>query len=263
MNKKTAYFLVFTYLISGLGWGSLLILTREGLLEFGQPLFMIPFILAGFGPTIAPFIAIALTEGRPGIKAYSQRLFKFKIPFLYYLFPLISLLFLGLVSAVVNRSLSPRLMTLTQNPPMILLGFFIQSFIFGGLEELGWRGLLQHELQQKQQIGFTYLVVWLSWAVWHLPLFFIPGVSQFGKNFWVFALYALFFTLIFGWAYGRTRSIPLAVLGHTLVNTLSAVGYLNFLNRGFIRWSTLLIIMAALISLHIFFPVNPPSDQST
>ena len=259
MHKKTLYFLLFTFLISGLGWGGLSIFARNGLLKFGQPLFMIPFLLAGFGPTIAPFIAIALTDGKPGFTAYQKRLFNYKVSFLYYLFPLVSLLFLGLVSALVNKSLSPRLMTLTQNPPLILFGFFVQSLLFGGLEELGWRGFLQHELQKKHQIGITYLFVWLFWAVWHLPLFFIPGVSQYGKNFWVFSIYALFFTMIFGWNYGRTKSIPLAILGHALVNMLSAVGYLNFLNRGFIRWSTLLIIMVALLSLHIFFPVKNAS----
>ena len=85
MDKKLRYFLFFTFLISWLGWGSLLGLTRAGLLEFGQPLFMIPFILAGFGPTIAPFIAIAMTEGKAGLKNYFYRLFKFKVWCITYL----------------------------------------------------------------------------------------------------------------------------------------------------------------------------------
>ena len=217
---------------------------------------MIPFILAGFGPTIAPFIAISITEGKAGLKNYRKRLFKFKVAFWYYLFPFFSLIFLGLVSALVNKNLSQRLGSVAQSAPLLIFGIFVQSFFFGGLEELGWRGLLQHELQKKYQIGLVYLIVWITWALWHLPLFFIPGVSQYGQNFWVFTIYALFFSLIFGWVYGRTKSIPLAILGHTLVNTLSAVGYLTFLNRGFIRLPTFIIIFVVLLGLHIVLPIK-------
>ena len=256
MNKKTRYFLFFTFLISWIGWGILLVLTRAGLLEFGQPLFMITFIVAGFGPTIAPFIAIAVTDGKAGLKNYLNRLLRLKVSFWYYLFPLMSLIFLGLVSALVNNNLTQRIINVSQIPPLLIFGIFIQSFLFGGLEELGWRGLLQHELQKKYQIGLVYLIVWVTWALWHLPLFFIPGVSQYRQNFWVFAIYALFFSLIFGWVYGRTKSIPLAILGHTLVNTLSAVGYLTFLNRGFIRLTTFIIIFIVLLVLHIALPIK-------
>lgn len=34
-------------------------------------------------------------------------------------------------------------------------------------------------------------MTWVIWAVWHYPLFHIPGISQYGLNFWIFSVYAL------------------------------------------------------------------------
>jgi len=256
MNKKVIYFLFATFLITGLGWGSLYFLSRAGNLEFGEPLFMILFAIAGFGPTFAPFIALALTEKKAGFKEYGERLFRFKISPGYYLLILVILILLGLVPALVQGDGLTKLSSLAQISWQTVPILFLSSFFLGGLEELGWRGFLQHELHKKYSIGFVTLIVWVLWSLWHVPLFFIPGVSQFGQNFWVFSVYALFFSLILGWFYGRTHSIPIAILGHTLINTLAALGYLNFLENATIHWATLLIVTPALVGLYLVFPVK-------
>jgi len=261
MNKKTGLFLLFTYLITGICWGSVFFLARSGMSEFGQPLFMILFLLGGFGPTVAPFIAIALTESKAGLEDYRKRLGKFHVSVWYYMMPLISLLILGLIPALIDSSTGDLLSAFTDTPILMMLVFFFQSTLLGGLEELGWRGFLQHELHKKYHLGIVYLIVWVTWAVWHLPLFFIPGVSQYGQNFWIFGIYTLFFSLLLGWVYGRTRSIPVAVFGHALVNLLAAIGYLDFLNQGTIHWATVVITLILLLGLHLVLPVRKISEE--
>ena len=256
MNRKIFYYLLVTFLITGVGWGNLIFLTRAGKLEFGEPLFLIPFIIAGFGPTIAPFIALACTEKKTGFKAYFERLFRFKVSPIYYVLTFVFLILLGLIPSMVRVEMLEKLSTLTQISWLTVPVFFLSSFFFGGLEELGWRGFLQHELQKKYSIGVVTMIVWVLWALWHIPLFLIPGVSQFGKSFWVFGIYALFFSLILGWLYGRTHSIPLVILGHTLINTFAAMGFLNFLEDATIHWATLLIVTSVLVSLYLLFPVK-------
>lgn len=219
---------------------------------------MILFMFGGFGPTFAPFIAIALTDGKPGFRQYRKRLFKFNAPLGYYLFTLIALLILGLIPALIDNDLNRLLSAFADTPPLLILVYFIQSFFLGGLEELGWRGYLQHQLQKKH-IGIAYLLVWLTWALWHLPLFYIPGLSQSGQNFWIFGLYTLFFSLIFGWVYSRTQSIPLAVLGHTLVNVLAAIGYLNFLQTDSIHWLTMVLVVLLMLGVHWLLPYQRSS----
>jgi uncharacterized protein len=256
MTKKIALFLLFTFAITGICWGSVYFLARFGTIQFGDPLFMILFLLGGFGPTFAPFITISLTDRKPGIREYRKRLFKFGVSFWYYLFLIISLVILGLIPALINRNLDNLLSTISQTPIVLLLLFFVQSFFLGGLEELGWRGYLQHELQKQHNMGISYLVVWVLWTLWHLPLFYIPGVSQYGQNFWIFSINSLFFSLILGWVYARTRSIPMAVIGHALINLLFAIGYLTFLNSREIHWLTIGITLILLLGLHVILPVR-------
>ena len=148
-----------------------------------------------------------------------------------------------------------------QTSPLFIIVIFLQSILLGGLEELGWRGFLQHELHKKYPIELVYLIVSLIWALWHLPLFFIPGVSQFGQNFWIFGIYSLFFSLILGWGYGRTQSIPMAVFGHALVNVLAGIGYLDFLNRGTIHWLTILIVLSLLVGLNLILPIRKFTEK--
>ncbi|SFN90738.1 CAAX protease self-immunity [Pseudonocardia ammonioxydans] len=45
-------------------------------------------------------------------------------------------------------------------------------------EEFGWRGYAQPRLCRRLGPVATSAVLGAGWAVWHLPLFFVPGTSQ-------------------------------------------------------------------------------------
>jgi membrane protease YdiL (CAAX protease family) len=64
----------------------------------------------------------------------------------------------------------------------------------------------------------------LIWSLWHLPLFFLPGVGQYGTNFPVFATGLVGGALILAWLYGRTESILLCILFHASWNAVAALG---------------------------------------
>ena len=81
--------------------------------------------------------------------------------------------------------------TLLSNPiglPMLVL----TTFFFGPLpEEPGWRGYALDRLQSRWNAVIASLVLATVWALWHLPLFFIPGSYQqeigFGTaGFWLY-----------------------------------------------------------------------------
>ena len=67
-----------------------------------------------------------------------------------------------------------------------------------GLEEAGWRYIAFPELDKK--FGFTLfaLITGIIWAFWHLPLFYIPGVNQYGKNFIGFTVLAIGLSFMLG-----------------------------------------------------------------
>lgn len=104
---------------------------------------------------------------------------------------------------------------LHQQLSYLLLGFILYSF----LEEVGWRGYLQGELEDKSPFSQA-CIIGLLWFVWHLKF--------------SFSLNALIFLalLIFGsWGIGRvardTHSLVLCACFHTLYN-FSSHGWFTF-----------------------------------
>ncbi|QLG51066.1 CPBP family intramembrane glutamic endopeptidase [Natrinema halophilum] len=57
-------------------------------------------------------------------------------------------------------------------PLHLLFGFFLLNiFLFGGVEEFGWRGFLQPQFQERMSVLTASLAVGVLWWTWHLPLF--------------------------------------------------------------------------------------------
>jgi membrane protease YdiL (CAAX protease family) len=59
--------------------------------------------------------------------------------------------------------------------------FIPVMILFGGLEELRWRYILQPSLEKRFSFGASTSITACIWAVWHLPLFFYTrhGTEQF------------------------------------------------------------------------------------
>ena len=58
----------------------------------------------------------------------------------------------------------------------------------GGLEEIGWRGFLQAALQKRFSVFLSTVIVSGIWAIWHWPLWFIPGTNQTQRDFIAFII---------------------------------------------------------------------------
>lgn len=52
-------------------------------------------------------------------------------------------------------------------------------FLMGGLEEFGWRGVLQPNLQQHMSAVTASALVGFIWAGWHLPFFLPKAINSF------------------------------------------------------------------------------------
>lgn len=98
----------------------------------------------------------------------------------------------------------------------------------GGQEEPGWRGFAQPALQGRFTALSSSLIVGLLWALWHLPLFAMPGAtqSQTGLHFGVYLLYAPGFAVLLAWIYNGTGgSVLLCVLTHGAANAATVALY--------------------------------------
>lgn len=111
----------------------------------------------------------------------------------------------------------------------VLILFLITTFLTGGNEEIGWQGFLQPGLEKLLPFPLATVITGLVWAVWHLPLFFLPGSSQEGVSFLVFLASCLLGRFWFAALYKKSQSVLCCILFHGLINT---IGEVIFVGKG-------------------------------
>jgi membrane protease YdiL (CAAX protease family) len=151
----------------------------------------IPFALhylAGYGPMLSALIVTQVVDGSAGLRELWGRMIKWRVGFPFWLFAVSPL---GVyLSLVVFSSLFWKgqvdFASLGQVDFLPFLGWFVLPMwilTFGFGEETGWRGFALPRLQKGRSALSATLILWLFWALWHLPMFFysydvdiIPGM---------------------------------------------------------------------------------------
>jgi membrane protease YdiL (CAAX protease family) len=124
---------------------------------------------------------------------------------------------------LINSAITGKQQMLIQQPVYMLFVMIPVMIIGGGLEELGWRGVLLPELLKKYSILVSTIIVSITWVIWHIPLWFINGVYQYGSNFAEFAFPVIGISLLFSFVYVKTKSIFMCILFHSLSNSYMAI----------------------------------------
>ncbi|GAB3211221.1 type II CAAX endopeptidase family protein [Marinactinospora endophytica] len=191
----------------------------------GNPM---PYVLVGgFGPMVAAILVTAATQGRAGVGAlfrrYSPRRRGGIAPYAIALLALLAIaasaaLPVFLEQAPVDEALLSA--TLAMAPAQFLL----IALAGGGNEELGWRGFALPRLQGVLPPLAANVVLGAVWAVWHAPLFSVPGTAQHEMHFPSYALLCVGLTVILGHVFNSARGgVLAAVLAHAGINVVSGV----------------------------------------
>ena len=220
MVKRLAKYLIITFAITYICWWSVAALVAYTSLSYGDALPTIIYIIGNFGPAVSALLCIERKNYLHSLKAF---LFSYKKRGIWFflLFVALITLTLGLSSMEWNSQMS------APNFIVTLLG---STFVYGGEEELGWRGIMHPALSEKISFPLASLACGLTWALWHLPLWFIEGHPNQSMPFWLQATLGIFLCFWLGAIYERSGSIPLCMLFHALVNVMmsSFVLKLNF-----------------------------------
>lgn len=214
LNKKVFYgHLLLTFAIMGVCWGLCIILSTFGITTKSQKWIYAPWFLGGISPAIASYIILKKNKKVSGFRDWMKHIFDFKHNIRSYLLAVA----LPAIQMILMCSISGYKIGL----PLYFLPLMIIAMIFaGGLEEAGWRCITFPELNKKYNFSVSTLITAVIWWLWHLPLFFIPGVSQFQKNFLVFGITVLGLTFILSAVRKLTNSVWLCILCHSIVNSL-------------------------------------------
>ncbi len=181
---------------------------------------MILFFLGGNIITIVSIVT-TLKYDKITLKEYFQKTFSIKQKLFLYLIVLIFVVVYFIVPALFNLVdiIAPFWIL-----PIIVIPL---TFIGGGLEEMGWRGILHPELRKKFSFSISTIITAIIWALWHIPLFLIEGTSQYGTNFLIFFITVIGLSFALSNIYELSNSTWLCILFHGMINTGLSVFAVN------------------------------------
>jgi len=208
MEKQTKIpyqFFVVTFTWSWLIWLPL-ILIGNGILPLGKDLLAsitLPVsILAAFGPAVGAIYCLRTFHGKDAVRQYLRGLLDFRFGWWAWLIPILvfggSTMFAWVLPELWGE---PRQEMLLPSVWVFLPYLLLMILLGGGQEEIGWRGYILDPLEERLGPWLGNLVLGVVWALWHLPLFYIPGTSQ---NFMPFAGFVLL-TIGYSWFHAWVR----------------------------------------------------------
>ena len=141
--------------------------------------------------------------------------------------------------------------------PLAALPITLGLQVFTGAmgEELGWRGFLLSHLERRLSPRVAAVVMAITWALWHLPAFFFPGMPQQHMPPTAFILMVAAFGTFLALLFNRTRGhLVSTMLGHFSFNMSLAVG-------GAILGSVFIWTLASIFSMIAIFSFVKLSAQ--
>lgn len=219
--KSLTWFFILALGFSWLFWLPSLLSSFE---FYSLPVPNIVWVIIGaHGPLFASVTLTYKSGGWVAVKQLIRSGFNFRMALGWWLAIIFLPVVLTGVAVWVNIFLNdyqPATTLLTQ-PIMIVPTFLVLFFLGGSVqEEFGWRGYALPRLLAKWNPLIASLFLGVIWGFWHLPLFYISGVSQSFMPFGIFLLLAIWFSVLFAWFYIRTnRNLFSALLLHTAINT--------------------------------------------
>jgi len=235
-----------------------LALKAQGLVRTEIP-FAIHY-LAAFGPFLAGVIVTGMEGGIQGLKELLGRVLKWRVGPVWWLVA-ISPVLLFLLLAVAIRLLQGSwldfgiLGRIDFLPDLGIGAIFLWLITYGFGEEIGWRGYLLPRLQRDRSAWSATLILWLFWAIWHVPSFFYLHTVSSAGSLIGFLLGVLAGAIVLTWLYNSSRgSVLMVALWHGLFDyTTACVECKSGLIAATL--STLVMVWAVVVVV-VFKPTN-------
>lgn len=181
--------------------------------------------VAQFGPSLAAFALTFRSGGWPAAGRLAKRALNFHIPAVWLVVVFVLPAAIAATAYYLNVGLgnsAPKTPLLAQ--PIAIVPTFLFILLLQGPvpEEFGWRGYALDRLQARWPALTASVVLGVIWGAWHLPLFFLPGVSQSYMPFWGFLVMTVALSILIAWLYNNTgRNLLVVLLFHAGVNLWS------------------------------------------
>ena len=194
------------------------------------PSYWFAMLGALLGPTLASFTVTAITTGKAGVQQLLRRYALWRVGLRWYLLVLVGVPLFQLVCASIFLGIAP-LTALIQQWPLYFTTFLPNLLIIVVAvqiwEEGGWSGYAVPNLQKRFGALRTALILGPLWALWHLPVFFVPGQIFDQKvgaitmivQMVLMIIVAILTRILMTWVFNNTKgSILIAILLHAALD---------------------------------------------
>lgn len=210
-----------------------------------------------FGPSGAAAALIMRRRGRAGLRAELARQWKWRLPFPWWVLILLAPAAIILIAIAIAQGLEAPAGD-WNDPAQLYLAIpvFLYVVVLGGPlgEEFGWRGFALPRLERRLHPTAAMILLGLIWGLWHLPLFWIEGTVQQLTPLTAFLAQTTATSVIYGWLWNTTKSLPAVVVLHAATNT--TVGLLPVLPDAahsiIPLWTTIAVASAIALALTIW-----------
>jgi uncharacterized protein len=244
--------LAFIVLANAVTWVACLLLRSTFAAGHLWAFFTFLFVTV-WSPTV---IALALSfsiEGAPGVRKLLGSLFRGFSKNKWYLIGVL----VPVASVACTIIIARHLHAGADFIPLAALPVTVGLQVFTGAmgEELGWRGFLLSHLERRLTPRIAALVMSITWALWHLPAFFFPGMPQQHLPPIAFLLMVTAFGIFLALLFNRTRGhVASTMLAHFSFNLSIAVG-------GAVLGSVFIWTLAIIFSVVAIFSLAKLSRQ--
>ncbi len=178
------------------------------------------------GLPVATFGTAAVTGGWPAVRDLLLRMIRWRVSSVWYAVALLATPVLAAITMLVGEAAGIHARSALGAPLEIIAALAFNAWMWLLTEEAAWRGFALPRLEQRMRPLIAALVLGMVWALWHLPLWLVPGSFQAQLPFVGFFASTVATSVLITWVFDRARgSVLIAALFHAVTDvTIGATG---------------------------------------
>jgi membrane protease YdiL (CAAX protease family) len=174
--------------------------------------------IGGIGPSLVGVLMILMLSGVDGLWRLLSRLVNWAVNPGWYAFALFGMALIAVPATILGGA---KFSISDSSQWITVLLYFGNVFIANVLgQEIGWRGFALPRLQKDAVAVVASLVLGFMWALWYVPLWYVPGDPHQLTPIPVFFAATMGLSILYTWIYNNTGgSLLLTMLFHAACNT--------------------------------------------
>jgi membrane protease YdiL (CAAX protease family) len=249
MNKKLIRdFIIITFILQIIFWGGASLICKLTSLTIKHILIKVLYYIGLYSPTIASFISLKRNKVIENILDFIEPIFRFKQKIKVFIIILLFLASYFYIGCMLN----------TYEKGLPYYSIFLNTLIFfvrGGNEELGWRMLLQPELEKRLKFFPAAIITGLITWLWNTPLFFITGIET--MNYLYFGITCLIISISTGIIKRNSKGIFTCMIYRALILSISTI----FVFISTLLTTTVTLIAFILLSISFLYAFKKEKDS--